>query len=427
MFLKINSLKGLIIDIDSFAKDTDNQWRNIVGSVKCLFFSVDQLRLQILQSNYQTAHTIFINSNESICIFNNNNINNFLNNLQLHAYEVAFVSHDVLKMKEALLFSFGTIEIADSDLIAYETTGYLTDFRIEKIETIGKILNNDSAGYVAEIISTITSTGSRESRDQFVRLIQTELEYETVKYLIVAGGRYFSIPDVRSKGHQFSNRILEGKSNNTQALIFLKIFNLIIEFINSEVCSIDGITRVPPRPGDPRDRFENIVDQICVKTYTNLSKALICIKDYPTQKNLDLAKRMANVRNKFKVIGSFNNQHIIILDDVLTTGATTLECARMFYNSGAKKVTIVTLGIDQFENGRKSNKYLALTCPKCNAEMKLRFDNTNNSAFFGCPNFYPSRKCTQTIDYPDGIKKINELNDIKTYAFDSKANFGIYS
>ena len=52
------------------------------------------------------------------------------------------------------------------------------------------------------------------------------------------------------------------------------------------------------------------------------------------------AERMANVLGAYRVLspGEIRGKRILLLDDVLTTGATSGECARMLLTAGAKEV-----------------------------------------------------------------------------------------
>ncbi|MCU1573320.1 MAG: hypothetical protein JWO93_1402 [Micrococcaceae bacterium] len=54
------------------------------------------------------------------------------------------------------------------------------------------------------------------------------------------------------------------------------------------------------------------------------------------QKGLGRAGRRANVRNSMLVRGTVSGRHVIIVDDVLTTGATLAEAARALRQAGAR-------------------------------------------------------------------------------------------
>jgi len=66
-----------------------------------------------------------------------------------------------------------------------------------------------------------------------------------------------------------------------------------------------------------------------------------------TQTELTLVQRKENVRNAFALRGKpkLNGQNILLLDDVITTGATTSECAKVLVDNGAKKVYACSVAI----------------------------------------------------------------------------------
>ena len=67
----------------------------------------------------------------------------------------------------------------------------------------------------------------------------------------------------------------------------------------------------------------------------------------PSQKGLDLKSRRRNVHNAFAVSDrwapSVRNASILLVDDVLTTGATVEACARVLTQAGAANVNVLTL------------------------------------------------------------------------------------
>jgi len=64
------------------------------------------------------------------------------------------------------------------------------------------------------------------------------------------------------------------------------------------------------------------------------------VRDTDTQTRLDLKARKINVKNGFEVRKNEKYQYVVILDDVMTTGATCNELARCLKNSGIKRVDI---------------------------------------------------------------------------------------
>ena len=55
--------------------------------------------------------------------------------------------------------------------------------------------------------------------------------------------------------------------------------------------------------------------------------------------------RRRNVESAFRLNGkrTVKDMHVVLVDDVLTTGATVEECARVLRRAGAKRVDVLTL------------------------------------------------------------------------------------
>jgi ComF family protein len=73
----------------------------------------------------------------------------------------------------------------------------------------------------------------------------------------------------------------------------------------------------------------------------------VLLRAVPTrpQTDLDAAARRRNVRDAFAVRRAepIAGRHIVLVDDVLTTGATAGECARTLYRAGAAAVGVLTV------------------------------------------------------------------------------------
>ncbi|WP_249548981.1 ComF family protein [Anaplasma phagocytophilum] len=68
-------------------------------------------------------------------------------------------------------------------------------------------------------------------------------------------------------------------------------------------------------------------------------------KNTTPQSHLPASKRLKNVWNSFAVTNSvlFRGKVVVLIDDVVTTGASLQECARVLKNSGATEVIGLTL------------------------------------------------------------------------------------
>ncbi len=74
-------------------------------------------------------------------------------------------------------------------------------------------------------------------------------------------------------------------------------------------------------------------------------RALERIRYTTTQTRLDRQERMENLRNAFRVrhTSAVQNRHLVLVDDIFTTGSTVDECARVLRAAGAASVRVVTV------------------------------------------------------------------------------------
>lgn len=72
---------------------------------------------------------------------------------------------------------------------------------------------------------------------------------------------------------------------------------------------------------------------------------LMRVRETETQTHLDREERMHNLRGAFRVRSPkfFPGKRVLLVDDVLTTGATVNECGRVLREAGAASVLVFTL------------------------------------------------------------------------------------
>lgn len=74
-----------------------------------------------------------------------------------------------------------------------------------------------------------------------------------------------------------------------------------------------------------------------------MTGALEKIKETPMQTELIRKDRLKNVKNAYTASEDVKGKRLLLIDDVITTGATVRECARTFIKAGAEKVTVIAL------------------------------------------------------------------------------------
>ncbi len=111
----------------------------------------------------------------------------------------------------------------------------------------------------------------------------------------------------------------------------------------TDAASFDLVTFVPMHKKEERAREYNqskllakeIASQLGVPFAVTLSK----IYDTRSQKSLRQFERSGNLLGAFDCIGDVRNKTILLVDDVITTGATLHECSKMLKIGQAKSVT----------------------------------------------------------------------------------------
>ncbi len=79
------------------------------------------------------------------------------------------------------------------------------------------------------------------------------------------------------------------------------------------------------------------------------------IRNTPPQSDItDPARRRANVLGAYKAVSPelIRGKRILLLDDIITTGATASECARVLLTAGAKEVYCAALAVSNYKNSR---------------------------------------------------------------------------
>ncbi len=111
---------------------------------------------------------------------------------------------------------------------------------------------------------------------------------------------------------------------------------------------IDCVTYVPLHKTRERERTYNqsflLAKEIAGQLNRKASDYLERVQAATSQTHLTSAERADNVKNKFAVKKrrDLKGQRVLLVDDVMTTGATVNECARVLKKHGAREVLVLT-------------------------------------------------------------------------------------
>ncbi|WP_123052746.1 ComF family protein [Clostridium sp. JN-1] len=138
---------------------------------------------------------------------------------------------------------------------------------------------------------------------------------------------------------------LKYKSNFEAGRLLAKY---MVNTININHIDFDYITYVPMTKSSLRNRGYNqsaylskvISDKLDIPVIDCLKK----VKSTKDQIGLNGKQRWMNMKNSFKYISGYNinGKNILIVDDVITTGATAYYCAEELKKNGARKIKILT-------------------------------------------------------------------------------------
>lgn len=133
---------------------------------------------------------------------------------------------------------------------------------------------------------------------------------------------------------------------------FVKMMLRYINYYNIDIDQYDAFIPMPLANSRLRERGYNqslLLAQLLALHYDKplWCKTLVKYRATPPQSDLGRKERFTNVRGAFRIKPSkgFSGSNILIIDDLLTTGATANAAALTAKKAGAGKVAILTLAI----------------------------------------------------------------------------------
>lgn len=120
---------------------------------------------------------------------------------------------------------------------------------------------------------------------------------------------------------------------------------LMAEAASSLGEELDGVTWVPMSPQKLRRRGYNQSELLAKAVAKELGlpawNLLEQVRETDTQHNLTRAQRADNVRGAYRTKSAALGKRLLLVDDIVTTGATLRACAQGLYGAGAQKVCAV--------------------------------------------------------------------------------------
>lgn len=112
---------------------------------------------------------------------------------------------------------------------------------------------------------------------------------------------------------------------------------------------VDGVAAVPLHPTRLRERTFNQAEVLAAQVANDLKcplfKGLLFRhRATPPQTSLSRQDRLCNVEEAFELLPNplIRSLHLVLMDDVFTTGATAEACAKVLKRHGVAKVTLAS-------------------------------------------------------------------------------------
>ncbi len=145
-------------------------------------------------------------------------------------------------------------------------------------------------------------------------------------------------------------RLISGLKYNNKPYLSRTLANFLAEFYKNLDWQVDVIIPVPLSENRKKWRGYNqaelladgLSDAVGVPLNT---ETLVKIKDTDSQTHLTMLERQNNLRESFKVLDKYaiRGKKVLLVDDVMTTGATANACASVLKKAHAERVFVLTI------------------------------------------------------------------------------------
>lgn len=301
-----------------------------------------------------------------------------------------FVTNKYAEIEQAMNYPI-CVMLISKKAIPESKFGKLPDFIISDISELNEFLTGNPSYYLGELIFD----SIRNLEDCRARAVISEIQVDDKKIKLFSGGRRYSHSDFRAFYDEYSTVLLKHKAPNYNGSIkrhnyykaFSAIINAILKHFQSDE-GFDSFVAVPCKPRDEFDKFEEMRNEIHKKTdLIDLSENIKCNANYPSQKlQANAIDRELNVKGAFSIVNKelILNKNIAIIDDIIASGSTLKEIAKLLLDCGVAKVTFITLAVNQY---RSNHHFDHLKCDNCGKDIMMYANKNDGRRFVTCRDF----------------------------------------
>jgi HAD superfamily hydrolase (TIGR01549 family) len=194
-------------------------------------------------------------------------------------------------------------------------------------------------------------------------------------------GRYFVTSDQRAQTHELSELVLQAKDDPAAAEAVAEIFGTVAEGIGARP-GPQLVVSVPPRPGETYDRFAPVRAALAsaygAEDGGDLLKMRFAVDDY---KAMNHDERKARNTRRFAARRRLKGSpHVLLVDDVLSSGSQIEDCRRALRQAGAGNASAIVLAVTQ--------EALPEACPECGGNLRVKTNSYSGERFIGCSNYW---------------------------------------
>lgn len=424
MLCEVDRLACLIVRPPSEANPQDALWGQLCQRVPCTFL--------VPAAQHQAWQSSSVANRSQIISWQLDWLPEVLGNIKIAMEQSGATPHESVyvtwrnsDIAEAVNARVGTILVGSTLSMCWPDVCW-PDIHVsngtELLSVIESALAGELCGYVGEVYGDLIAQGLVRGGYVFVPDIRLHLSANfSVLIAVYATGRYFAKEDDRSKKHLLTQHILEGAKKGRPDRVLPLIFGYVVSELDKKL-GFDLVVAVPPKPSKTTWGLGWVVEEGCRtadqrgwgrgRLRQRYDQArLECVRDHPSQKDLTPAQRRVNVQGAYRAMNVDGIRHALLVDDVLTTGATLIECASVLVSKGVEKITVLVLGYDQ-KHARSSLHVLPCQAPGCSGTATVRFRKKDGRPFWGCTNYY-SDGCKGTYSWVEGVRALNQMNRVE--------------
>ena len=151
--------------------------------------------------------------------------------------------------------------------------------------------------------------------------------------------------------NRFLRELIHGFKFNGKSYLYKPFAEIMLDTISQKnILDIDLIIYIPIHRRKEAIRGYNQSELLAGYISKNLNKPmsngnLVKTKWTKEQNTLDRIQRFRNLKDSFSIRNpnEFEDKRILLIDDIITTGSTFNECAKLLIENGAKEIFAIAL------------------------------------------------------------------------------------